>query len=41
MNLMEANLYCTDPDIAEALYLLSEYSRKLQERLAAMKDSSQ
>lgn len=41
MNLLEAGLYSSDPDIAEALYMLSEFFRKLQERLAAMKDSSQ
>ncbi len=40
MNLLEAGLYSSDPDIAEALYMLSEYSIRQQERLAAMKDSS-
>lgn len=38
MYLMEAGLYSSDPDIAEALYMLSEFFRKLQERLAVSKD---
>ena len=38
MNLMEAGLYSSDPDIAEALYMLSEFFRKLQERLAVSED---
>ena len=36
MNLMEAGLYSSDPDIAEALYMLDQYTQKARERAAKL-----
>jgi hypothetical protein len=40
MVLLEAGLYTIDIDIAEALYFVQEYSRKMQERALQMQETT-